>query len=543
MVQLQDGIKHLDGRAAFIDKHGPLRLSLFWGLISIAIVVGILLRFNGLKEQSYFADELVTSAFVSGAPMDRNSRAADSPNDVLKFEHLYPDTSALTVVENLSKYCADQTPCYYVLCRAWAQITGGDCSAETLRSLSALIGLLLIASMYFLCLELFGTPLAGGIGAAVTAVSPFHIIWSQHARPYALWSLLVVWSLIALLRATRLGKFHDWLLYALCATTAAYTHLLSIFVIGAHTLSVLLIRISGSKNNKIRPFSLSLFAVICMVALWRQFLKTGHYCSLLSWMERKESFKSFFSTFFQNFADSFLTFNWMPFVSENLQLTMILSLLLYSLYYLNNSCARKPAVVYVTTLALVPFLCLLAKDIFSAIHEGRILSFDRIEGSFACMIIRYLTPCIIGFQLALIYMASNTLRQRKLSPATLSVVAVFLVLSTISCLSLADRRKPELGAMARIINESGPSPALVKSQAELSIPLSRLLREDVKLVNLQQNDLLKTVELYPGCFVFASQSQIDAVVRSGLYACRPCRPGGELCQINRKVRNTVSRAQ
>ena len=111
------------------------------------------------------------------------------------------------------------------------------------RSLSAFISLLAFPSMYWLCLELFGSSLAAGIGVMLIAISPFHLIFAQEVRMYVLWTVTILLSGASLLRAIRLKRKRDWGIYAASLTLSLYTFPLSILVAMGHGIYVAIIEV------------------------------------------------------------------------------------------------------------------------------------------------------------------------------------------------------------------------------------------------------------------------------------------------------------
>jgi uncharacterized membrane protein len=68
------------------------------------------------------------------------------------------------------------------------------------------------------------------IAIALTAISPFHVLYAQEARPYSLWTLIIVLSSWALLRALRLKNTRSWSIYSVTTALGFYTFLYSCFV-------------------------------------------------------------------------------------------------------------------------------------------------------------------------------------------------------------------------------------------------------------------------------------------------------------------------
>ncbi len=87
-------------------------------------------------------------------------------------------------------------PFYYWLLNAWMRVFGQD--EVAVRSLSAVIGVLLVAVVYRLGSRLFNVHV-GLLAAIFAAVSPFQVYYAQEARMYALLALLgalVVWTTV-----------------------------------------------------------------------------------------------------------------------------------------------------------------------------------------------------------------------------------------------------------------------------------------------------------------------------------------------------------
>jgi mannosyltransferase len=122
-------------------------------------------------------------------------------------------------------------PLYHYLLHFWVQAAGT--TEFAVRYLSVFFGLLTVAATFALGTALFG-PAAGLAGAALTAVSPFLIWYSQEARMYALAVLLGVlasWLVWKGFSGRRL-----WPAYALTVAAGAYTHYLSLLVPLGHTV-------------------------------------------------------------------------------------------------------------------------------------------------------------------------------------------------------------------------------------------------------------------------------------------------------------------
>lgn len=122
-------------------------------------------------------------------------------------------------------------PLYYYLLHFWVSAAGTGEFA--VRFPSALFGTLTVAATFALGSALFG-PAAGLAGAALAALSPFLIWYSQEARMYALGVLLGV--VASWLAWQGFGGRRVWPAYALAVAAGAYTHYLSLLVPFGHAL-------------------------------------------------------------------------------------------------------------------------------------------------------------------------------------------------------------------------------------------------------------------------------------------------------------------
>ncbi len=92
-------------------------------------------------------------------------------------------------------------PLYYTLLHFWMTLTGGGGDDVTsVRTLSALFGVLTIPVVYLLGRRLTDDDKVGLLAALILAVSPFHVRFAQEARMYTLLALNASLALYALAR-------------------------------------------------------------------------------------------------------------------------------------------------------------------------------------------------------------------------------------------------------------------------------------------------------------------------------------------------------
>jgi mannosyltransferase len=207
--------------AATLDRGGPAafaqalraaaraRSRAFWIVAGLTLFAAVL-RFATLGVQAYHHDEIVTASRVLRGSFFHAM-------DAVGFSESAP-------------------PLYYALAWVWTQVTGtGELG---LRSLSAVAGVATVPVAYLLGQELRGRR-AGLMAAALVAVNPMLLWYSQEARAYALLALLCAISLLYCVRAQQRGDRRDFTLWGLASGLALATHYFAVFAIAAEALLLL----------------------------------------------------------------------------------------------------------------------------------------------------------------------------------------------------------------------------------------------------------------------------------------------------------------
>ena len=176
-------------------------------------------------------------------------------------------------------------PLYYLSLHYW-RVLAGD-GEMAVRLPSVLLGTLLIPLVYRLSVDLLGGSYGQRVGllaAALTALNPFLVWYSQEARMYAQAALLGTLGTWFFLRAITLTVSQtrrrgaanyapaQWLAYGLCAAAGLYTHLYSGFLLAAHALYLLLTW--RHSRRAWLPFALTMLGVALLfaplaLATWR----------------------------------------------------------------------------------------------------------------------------------------------------------------------------------------------------------------------------------------------------------------------------------
>ena len=163
-------------------------------LLGGILLLGVVLRFPALGQQSFWFDEATTWQIVA--------------HGLGHVFHQVPQTESTP-------------PLYYVLLWLWSRIFG--LSEAGLRSLSAVLGTATILVMWALGRRL-ASERAGLVAALLTAANPFLVWYSQEARSYALLLLASALSLLALVRALQSPTRRRVLIWGLSGALALLAH-------------------------------------------------------------------------------------------------------------------------------------------------------------------------------------------------------------------------------------------------------------------------------------------------------------------------------
>ncbi len=175
----------------------------FWIVAGLTVFAAVL-RFATLGLQSYHHDEIVTASRILRGSFWHAM-------DAVGFGESAP-------------------PLYYATAWLWTQASGtGEVG---LRSFSALAGVATVPVAFLLGAELRGRA-TGIAAAALVAVNPMLVWYSQEARAYAMFALLTSLSLLYFVRGLEHGRRRDLTAWGLVSGLALATHYFAIFPIAA----------------------------------------------------------------------------------------------------------------------------------------------------------------------------------------------------------------------------------------------------------------------------------------------------------------------
>lgn len=389
---------------------------IYWRyLFAIILAIGLFFRGVNLDQKVYWYDETITSLRLAGYTKKQFSKKVGDGQilqieDLQKYQRPEPQKNLFSTINSLIKENPEHPPLYYILARLWVQVFGYSV-AET-RSFSAAISVLAFPLIYWLCRELFESPLTGWVAIALLAVSPFHVLYAQEAREYALWTVTTLLSSAALLRAIRLSqgdtfKISAWGIYALTVVLGLYTHLLSVLITAGHGLYVFTIeKLRFSKTF----IAYCLASLVGFIAFSPWFLLMIVDFDDINWIASKIPISTLISRWLINlssifadiavgYSDQFIDVKYgadsieLKYSSPFMWITIIILIfVLYAIYFL---CRKSPQRVWSFILILMGATVL------------PLLLQDLIGGGQRSSIPRYLIPGYLAIQVTVAYLLST----------------------------------------------------------------------------------------------------------------------------------------
>ena len=457
--------------------------------IVVLLILGIFFRFVNIDYKISWVDEYHTLIAISGINPQKIYETL--VNQEISIEDLHKSLQSLLVhtnvglidvIKNSMTAYPEHPPFYYALARLGAERFGN--TVVVARTASAFISLFVFPCIYWLCWELFGSSLAGWIGIALMAVSPFHVLYAQEAREYCLWAVTILLSSAAFLRAMRFNTKLSWITYAATLALGLYSNLF--FALVAIAQGIYVVVIEGFRLSKtLATYVLASIPGLLAFApwIWLFISKSSERQEIALWMMTNPSLLTMVKRWVGNLSRVFFDFGFdesASFTDTIFLIPLILILLIlvgYSIYFLCRH-APKRVWLFVLTLIVVPTLPFVVVDL--------------ISGTISSGTARYLVPCYLGVQLAVIYLFTTKLTypfsnnwQRKLW----QLIAIALISSGILSLAISSQAQTwwvkgeskELLQISPIINQANQP--LVISDINLAgiLPLTYELEPNVRI--------------------------------------------------------------
>lgn len=497
----------------------PPQLGSLWesiwirNFVIILLVFGIGFRFYNIDKKVYWYDETMTSLRISGHTQEELV-AQVYTGDVFRVgdfldEYQYPNTQyGFDEVLSALKEHPEHSPLYYLAARSWMQNL--ENSVAAIRLLSVLFGLLVLPVLFWLCLELFGSPLVAWVTTALFAISPFHVLYAQEAREYSLWTLTILLSSAACLWAMRVNRRWSWGAYGLTTALGLYVHPFAGFVMVSHGLYVLLterLRLTPRVKSYLAASALGLllFSPWLLIVVNRFHLFLGNTASVNA--DRAGSLPLFWLL---NLSRVFFDLNQGPSAINPAHYLLAL-LAVVSMVYLWRRAPLSSA-VFITVLIGVTGLAIIGPDI--------------LLGGRRSSITRYAIPSYVGLEIAIAYFLTTQIaaravgtRARLRSRRRWRFVAIALAMAGILSCAVSSqvsvwwhksyaksRRIPDVAA---VVNQSD-RPLVVSDvlPAGRVLSLSHALDRDVHLQLAEKARLLNVPDEFSSVFLYLPSNQL-----------------------------------
>lgn len=473
--------------------------------IIITLVLGIFFRLANLDKKFYMGgDEPATSLRISGhslhEPLEFNSSSGEnlfSAEDFLRYQYPDPETNLWNTVT------AEVThpPLYFLLTRIWVEWFGN--SITVIRSFSAFISLLVFPLIYYLCKELFDFALVGWIGMALVAVSPFHVVYAQHARMYSLWTVMVLLCSLCLLRAIRLKTKLSWSYYSATLILGVYTHFFVGLMAIGHGIYVFVNEGFRFTKTVIAYVIASFISLLAFFPwLWFIYINLADFEKSVSWstvtMPISYSINRLIYHVTYGFIDFFYIFSLYPDSAFNWQfgkviIPLIWILVIFSLWFLVRN-TPKQIWLFCLTLIGTTAIALIVRDLMT--------------GGYLSGYARYFIPSYIGIQLAVAYLLAKKITSINNQEQKLwKIITVVLISGGIlSCaISFPEETWWNKGSSSydqyqavKIINQAN-NPLLITTTPPLS--MSHELDPKVQIMLVELRDIPKIPKQFDNIFV------------------------------------------
>ncbi|MFQ5433456.1 MAG: glycosyltransferase family 39 protein, partial [Anaerolineae bacterium] len=151
-------------------------------------------------------------------------------------------------------------PLYYIFEHALMQMG----TAEIMARFVPLIFSILSVPLFYRLARLWLGATGALVAVGLLAVSPFHVLFAQEARMYAMLGVWVLGMVYFFQQAWRNGRTRDWSFFALFLTLSLYTHNLAFLYLLAIDLYAILTGI----RHRWRPFLAAHTAAFIALSPW-----------------------------------------------------------------------------------------------------------------------------------------------------------------------------------------------------------------------------------------------------------------------------------
>ena len=385
------------------NESKPRRLKHFYGLLLCVIAVGVFFRFYEIDRQIYWNDEVYTSLRVSGyrlAEIEEELRDSKvvQVGEMAKYQQPAINKTVVDTVGGLIEEEPQVAPLYFVLTRLWVRCFGS--STTVFRLLSAIVSVLTLPLVFWLCVELFNSVEVSWIATALVAVSPAQVVFAQEARPYSLFVMFALLASVCLLRALRVKSKVSWAFYGVTVVLGLYTQVFFGFVAAGHAVYVF-----GINRSLICRATVPYIAVSSVSLLafgpWLLVMFGGSGPKGTSWTHTHQSFLDCATRWAGIVSRAFVDFGVAP--TDSLQaklavmpvIALVLLFVAYSVYFLIRN-SKIEEWLFVVTLVCSVALVLFLMDVTMGRRYGTT---------------RYILASVVGLQISCAFLIASVMKK------------------------------------------------------------------------------------------------------------------------------------
>ena len=466
----------------------PFRIAIISAL-SLFIVFSLYFRFFNLGLKPYWDDEARAMLWLSGkTERDLHARLCSGvitrSSEVQSYQKISSDCGPIETITSLSTTSPQHGPLYYVCARLWAGIFGD--SLVPVRSFGAVLSVLQVPAAAWLAFELFGCPVTAFFAALIFATSPFHYMYAQTIREYSAWTLLLLLSNIALLKALRSEDRAPWILYGISMIACLYTFTSSIAVAAGHAIYVAWHE-RFNLTRKGKNFVVASIAALAMFAPWLCLIASrGETISTrCAWLATPTGIQKLITTWPLNFSHIFLDVS--PDFPDPAQIWLVFTLVSFEIYCFFLLMKKKPkAWIFLVAFAGVSCAVLVIPDL--------------LFGGMRSLVLRYSTPAIVALQLMVAFALAYFWKRDKGKILSATITTVLIGISLWSCWSFSNSNswwsKPicyKITALLRAHSKFPDAAVLVNlddfQDEVMLLILSTAVKGDIEMLGVEKSNL------------------------------------------------------
>lgn len=469
----------------------------FAAVVFVAIVLGVFFRLYHLDRKVVWSDEIFTQLHVVGLTEGDVVARARRFDDVRSLQGYVssgmdrPSRPSGATLDSLIAEDPQHAPLYFLLQRTWLGILGDTVLHE--RLLSAIIGILALPCAYWLAIELFGSLSCAWAFAALMAISPYFVLYSQENREYALWSLAILVLSASALRAIRTMTPSAWIAYACAIAFAAYTDPLSLAVVAGHALYFGVCERERLGRSPLMP-GLAIVAGIALFAPWLIVMSGARAqiaYGLASTVSRRDPLVTTLRTFLGEFHLATIDFNIVSRTSvAGFAISLTALAIVCAAFVVVRRCANPRAWGFISCVVVASLVPILGADIASSGHRSSNP--------------RYLVPLFECIELALAFAVTRGIVRDARWGVGFAAIALAGV---VSCAESAQawtwwsKYNEDSIALAGVINSTARPIVVSDNYVHFVLSLAPYLRPGTRLA------------LEPRCFLCHAAAQSDGATR------------------------------